>query len=298
MSFVRLFLLLLVVLVAFAANSVIGRIALEDGLIDAASYTAIRLLSGAAMLMVLVALRGGEDVAFERSLLISAKTLGMAVALFAYAALFSFAYLELGAALGALVLFGAVQITMIGWNVMTGSRLTFVEWLGVAVAVAGFVYLVAPTAPGTPEPVETSGFGSMIMMTLSGVAWGAYSLAGRGISDPLGATARNFVVATPLGVLTVVVFFSTLQISPTGLALAILSGAITSGLGYALWYRALPFITPTVAAVLQLTVPLIAAAGGVLFLSEALDWRFAIATVAILGGVGATVLGGARSPTR
>lgn len=288
MSLPALFLLTFVVLVAFAANSVLGRVALEDGLIDAASYTAIRLAAGAAMLAGLFASRSGLIALRTVDL---RNTFGPALALFIYAAFFSFAYLYLGAALGALVLFAAVQITMIGYGIATGTRLGAVEWMGVIVAVGGFIYLVAPGAIGVQGGPH---LGATIMMTISGVAWGAYSIVGRGAADPLGATARNFIVATPLGLATVVVFSSAIAATPLGVVLAIISGAVTSGLGYALWYRVLPHITPTVAAVLQLTVPIIAAFGGILFLGEALGFRFVLASVAILGGVAATVLGGRK----
>ncbi|MEM1364628.1 MAG: DMT family transporter [Pseudomonadota bacterium] len=293
--------LLFIVLVAFAANSVLGRVALEDGLIDAACYTAIRLASGAGMLALLVRLQSGRvggSVDRPRGLVSAASiraSLGTAFALFVYAAFFSFAYLELGAALGALVLFAAVQITMIGHGIATGSRLGPLEWAGVAVAIGGFIYLVAPGIVGLDGGPP---FGATLLMILSGVAWGAYSIAGRGALDPLGATARNFLLATPMGLVIVLVFASSLSVTTAGAVLAIVSGAITSGLGYALWYRALPFITSTVAAVLQLTVPVIAAFGGILFLGEALGWRFAISSIAILGGVAATVLGGKTERAR
>ncbi|MEO0498790.1 MAG: hypothetical protein AAF141_15770 [Pseudomonadota bacterium] len=203
MSLPALAALLVVVLTAFAANSILGRVALEDGLIDAASYTAIRLGSGAVMLVFLVTMRSGPAGLQLASSLKTGRTAGMAVALFAYAALFSFAYLELGAALGALVLFAAVQITMIGHGIASGTRLGPVEWLGVAIAIGGFFYLVAPGAMGV---VGGPDIGATILMTVSGVAWGVYSIVGRGASDPLGDTARNFLLATPLGILTVTLF--------------------------------------------------------------------------------------------
>jgi drug/metabolite transporter (DMT)-like permease len=286
MSPVALFTLLTLIMTAFAANSVLGRLALDSGTIDPASYTTIRIAAGALMLAILVS-RNSSGISLHGKTLNLRPALVTAFCLFAYAVTFSYAYLDLDAGLGALILFAMVQITMIGWGLVTGNRLGPLEWLGFISAMAGFVYLVSPGL-AAPDPFAS------LLMAISGIAWGVYSLRGRGITEPVAATARNFVLATPMAIAVsiVVYFIHGVQIGAYGFALAVISGAITSALGYALWYRALPLISPTVAAVLQLTVPLIAALGGVLFVAEPLTWRFVLSSIAILGGVATVILAG------
>lgn len=281
-----LFLLTALTMIAFAANSVLGRMAIGatgGPLIDPASYSAIRLVSGAAMLMLLVALtarREGGVVRAKRGSWVSA------FALFAYAVAFSFAYVALEAGLGALILFACVQATMIGWSLKEGDRPSLMEWLGLVTAFGAFVWLVSPGL-AAPDPLAAAA------MAISGIAWGIYSLRGRGSPDPLQATAHNFLRSTaflvPLGLIVASVGLP-LRITTAGILLALLSGAITSGLGYALWYRVLRQIGGTRGAIVQLTVPVIATLGGVLFLDEAWTLRLALSSVLILGGVAVAII--------
>lgn len=269
----RIALLTAAALVAFAGNSLLCRLALAGREIDAASFTAIRIASGAIVLAVLAMPRGGGAL--------RAGQWGSAAALFGYAAPFSYAYLELGAGIGALILFGAVQTTMLGVAIARGERPRPLVWLGLAVALGG---LVALAAPGTtaPDPLAAA------LMAGAGIAWGVYSLRGRaGTGDPLVATAGNFLRAAPFAVVLVVAAsaFARLDVSPRGAGFALASGALASGLGYSLWYAALRGLAATEAAVLQLLVPVLAAAGGVVLLGESVSVRLALAAAAILGGV-------------
>jgi drug/metabolite transporter (DMT)-like permease len=277
------FALTVLALLAFAANSVLGRFALASGDIDPASYTGLRLAAGAVVLALLLwtGSRSGERRRGRPG------SWAGAAMLFAYAGAFSFAYLSLDTGTGALVLFGAVQFTIIGASLVRGHRPSGLEWLGMAFAVAGFVYLMLPGATA-PSP---AGF---VMMAASGVAWGFYTLIGRGSRRPLADTAGNFVMSVPLaGVLLAVAVIGglALRIGWFGGLLAIVSGGITSALGYAVWYRVLPSLTPTLAAVVQLLVPVIAALGGVLIVGEAVTLRLAAAGVLILGGVAIATFG-------
>jgi drug/metabolite transporter (DMT)-like permease len=273
--------LTLLALVAFAANSLLTRLALGAHEIDAATFTFLRLLSGAVVLAVLVSvrarsfrsLRGGGALA--------------PLSLFAYAAPFSFAYLRIGAAVGALVLFGVVQLTMLAYGVVRGERPSVVAWVGFGLAVLGFALLTLP-AVRRPDPLGVG------LMALAGVAWAAYTLAGRARPDPLASNARSFLYATPLGLLVVVVAHASVTASTRGIALALISGGVTSGLGYAIWYRALPHLSVLKAAVAQLAVPVIAALGGAVFLDETLGGRFILAACAVLGGVALVLAAKAR----
>jgi drug/metabolite transporter (DMT)-like permease len=205
--------------------------------------------------------------------------LGGPLALFAYAAPFSFAYLRIGAAVGALVLFGVVQLTMIGYGIARGERPTPVMWLGLALATGGLLVLTVP-AVARPDPLGVA------LMAVAGGAWAVYTLVGRGASDPIAAHARSFLWSTPLALLLVALGRAPVHATGVGIALALVSGAITSGLGYAIWYRALPGLTVTQAAVAQLSVPVIAAAGAVLALGETVSARLVLAGIAVLSGVG------------
>ncbi len=257
-------------LACFAANSVLCRLALGTHAIDAAGFTAVRLASGA---LLLVALRAAS----RRDAAPRPDRLSPAL-LFAYAAAFSFAYLDLPAGTGALLLFGSVQATMLLAALRGGERFRAAEGVGLALALAGLAWLVAPGL-AAPSPR-----GSALMVT-AGVAWGLYSIRGRGTADPLTATARNFAWATPLALAVALLAWGRGHASPRGLALAIASGALTSGLGYVTWFAALRGLTAIRAAVVQLAVPALAAMGGVLVLSERLTLRLVVAAVAILGGV-------------
>jgi drug/metabolite transporter (DMT)-like permease len=264
-------------LVGFAANSLLCRSALGAGSIDAASFTAIRLGSGAVVLFAL-ARRGSNAGASAAGSWLSG------VALFAYAAAFSFAYLRLTTATGALVLFATVQATMIGWGVFHGDRPRALEWLGIAIAAGG---LVALTLPGLAAPDPIGG----VLMAAAGIAWGAYSLRGRGASRPLAATADNFVRTLPFAALLLLAIpLAGGRVTAEGAGLAAASGAIASGLGYSLWYAALPHLAPVRAAIVQLAVPVVAAAGGALLLGELVTVRLVGATAAILGGIALALL--------
>jgi drug/metabolite transporter (DMT)-like permease len=265
-------------LIGFAANSLLCRSALGDGAIDAASFTAIRIGSGAIVLVVL-----------SRARYRGHGSWASAAALFAYAAAFSFAYLRLTTATGALVLFASVQVSMIGWGIVRGARPRSIEWLGIAIAAAGLVVLVLPGL-AAPDPLGAA------LMAVSGTAWGVYSLRGRGASRPLASTADNFVRALPLAALLLIAIpiAGDGTLSTTGVVLAVTSGALASGVGYSLWYAALPHLAPTRAAIVQLAVPVFAAAGGAVVLGEVVTTRLVVASLAILGGIALTLLGKQR----
>jgi drug/metabolite transporter (DMT)-like permease len=266
-------------LVAFAFNSILCRMALRGGEADAAGFTAVRLTSGAVALIVIsYFFSKGETLNATRGNWISAFFL------FAYAICFSFAYIGLTAAVGALILFSAVQFTMIAVALFRGERPHRLEWLGLLIAVAGLVYLVFPGLSSPPL------FAS-ILMASAGIAWGFYTLRGKGSNDPLGDTAGNFIRTVPMIVVAAIPFFSRINLSTRGFVLAVLSGAVASGVGYTVWYIALKHHTATRAAVLQLSVPVIAAFGGVLLLSEVMTTRLLIASALILGGIALTIFG-------
>ena len=270
---------------AFAANSLLCRLALGARLIDAATFTSARLVAGALLLAALVAWR-------QRARPWSPFDPWAALALFVYAIAFSYAYLSLSAGTGALVLFGAVQITMIVFGLAVGERLSLAGWCGLALALAGLVYLVAPGLGAPP-------LGAALLMAVAGLAWGIYSLRGRGISDPLRATASNFIWSVPLALLASALLSNQQHVTTQGLALAIASGALASGLGYVIWYAAVRHLAALRAAAVQLSVPVIAAFGGVLLLDEELTGRLGLASVAVLGGIALVLYSrvpGARGP--
>jgi drug/metabolite transporter (DMT)-like permease len=264
-------------LTAFAFNSILCRMALAAGEIDPASFTTVRLVSGAAVLAAL--------------LLASRKTLSVvksgnwfsAFFLFAYAVAFSFAYLGLTTATGALILFGCVQLTMFGVSLYRGVRPGALEWVGLVVAFSGLVYLVLP---GLSAPPLTSA----LLMAAAGITWGGYTLRGKGSENPLADTTGNFIRSVPMVFIVALLFLPNLTASWRGVGLAVLSGAIASGVGYSVWYAALKYHTPTRAAVLQLSVPIITAVLGILLLAETASWRLTTAGVLILGGIGLTLL--------
>ena len=267
-------------LVAFAANSVLCRLALQHHAIDAATFTSLRFASGAAML---VAITGGR-----RSLRPSAGSWPSAVILAVYAIPFALAYVRLSTGTGALILFGTVQATMLIGARRVGEQIRGIQALGIGLAAIGLMYLVWPGL-SAPSPIGA------VLMTTAGVGWGLYSLRGRGAAEPLVQTASNFVRSVPLILCASLVSFSQFHITPTGAALAIASGALASGLGYVAWFAALRGLTAVRASVLQLAVPILAAAGGVIFLAEPIPVRLVVATILVLGGIAlAVVKGGSR----
>lgn len=265
-------------LVCFALNSILCRLALKSGEIDAPSFTVVRLVAGAAALFVVGAILSKKDAGKAQSNWLSAFLL------FAYAICFSFAYLSLTTATGALVLFGSVQLTMIVFALASGERPRALEWLGLIFAFGGLIYLLLPGLEAPPA-------GSAGLMILAGVAWGFYTLRGKGSANPLADTAGNFARSAVFVLLAALPFSARIHLSAKGVWLAILSGAVASGLGYAVWYAALRYHTATRAAVLQLPVPALTALGGVLFLSESVSARLLAASALILGGIGLVIFG-------
>jgi drug/metabolite transporter (DMT)-like permease len=268
-------------MIAFAANSLLCRAALRGGAIDAASFTAIRLASGAAVLLVLARRTAREPSP-------PAGSWPSALALTAYAIAFSIAYLEMGAGTGALILFGSVQITMIAGGVIRGERPAAAQWLGVAIALGGLVAITAPTLHAPPP-------GAAALMAAAGVAWGIYSLRGRGVTRPLAATAGNFLRGVPFAAAIAAIGLAAgAWVTPRGAALAIASGALASGVGYSLWYAAVPSLGATRAAVVQLSVPVIAAAGAIALLAEPLTATLAGGGAAVVGGLALALVAGTR----
>ncbi|MFI5444994.1 DMT family transporter [Polaromonas sp. UC242_47] len=289
MSRLRLVILVVLAMVAFAGNSLLCRMALKHTPIDPASFTAMRLLSGACMLCCVVWLRQGKASSARAASPDGGNWLS-ACALFVYAAGFSYAYVSMSAATGALLLFGTVQATMVGYGVWQGERLQRWQLVGFSLAVAG---LVALMLPGLAAP---SLLGSVSMMS-AGAAWGIYSLRGKGAGDPTRVTAGNFLRTLPMALVLSLLMIQHLSPDVAGLALAVLSGALASGLGYALWYQALPVLPATQAASVQLSVPVLAALGGIVFIGEALSWPTVLASVTILGGIALVILNKKQPPT-
>jgi len=275
----KIILLTALAMVAFAANSILARLALATAGAEPATYTGIRLTAGALTLGLLLLLR-------DRRLTVAGSWAG-AASLFAYAILFSVAYVLLGAGTGALILFASVQIGILGWAIYKGDRPGLLEGLGLLVALAGLAYLVSPglVAPSPPGAVLMAG---------AGLGWAAYTLIGRGSASPVADTAGNFIRTLPAAIVLILVGLLLQAPSPLATAYALASGAIASGLGYIVWYAVLPSLSRTRAAIVQLTVPAIAAAGGVLLIGEPLTLRLAVSTVLILGGVAVALLAGDR----
>jgi drug/metabolite transporter (DMT)-like permease len=271
----RGFILTLVAMTAFAGNSLLCRLALKQTTIDAASFTLVRIISGAIALWLIVNMRKGTWR--------KAGSWPSALALFAYAAAFSFAYISLSAGTGALLLFGAVQATMIIWGLRKGERLRMRQCVGLAFALGGLVVLLFPGLSAPPV-------GGAMLMLGAGVAWGIYSLRGKNAGDPASATAGNFLRAVPLAAVLSIALLPWARLDSAGIGYAILSGAIASGVGYAIWYTALPGLKAATAATVQLSVPVLAAAGGIIFLGESITLRFLLATVAVLGGIALVVI--------
>lgn len=264
--------LIIIALLAFAGNSVLCRLALGENAIDAASFTAIRLLSGAIFLLLLVYFKDNKRINFKQS------SWSSAISLFLYAATFSFAYISLDTGTGALILFGFVQLTMIIYSFLQGKKLILVEWFGLVIAFSGLLILLLP---GASAPSLT-GF---TLMATSGIAWAVYTIKGKGSKTPLQDTATNFAKTLPVVVIMVLMTIQHADLSYRGVLLAIISGAITSGLGYAIWYAVLKKITVIQASTSQLLVPIIASIFGVLFANEVVTSKLLIASLLILGGI-------------
>ena len=275
MSYARAIALTSLAMIAFAGNSILCRLALKDTSIDAASFTTIRLLSGAVMLWLLARR--------SRGTLTGRGTWLSAFALFFYAAGFSFAYVSLPAATGALLLFGAVQATMIGRGIWAGERLRQPQLVGLILALAGLAGLLLPGLTAPPL------YGSILMLG-AGAAWGVYSLRGKGAGDPARVTGGNFLRAVPIAAGLSAITYQGASPDSAGLLYAVLSGALASGIGYAIWYTALPALKATNAATVQLSVPVIAALGGIIFLGETVTLRLVLASIAILGGIALVIL--------
>lgn len=262
-------------MLAFAGNSLLCRLALKNTGIDAASFTSIRLISAAVALWLLVRLSSNAPS--------GGGNWPSAFALFAYAAGFSFAYVNLTAATGALLLFGAVQTTMISYGMWRGERLLSLQWLGLVLALGGLVGL---TFLGLSAPPLVSS----LLMIGAGVAWGIYSLRGKGVGDPTMVTAGNFLRTVPITVALSLLMMRHITLDNAGIWYAIMSGALTSGIGYAIWYKALPALKATQAATVQLSVPAIAAMGGIILLDEPISLRLILASIAIISGIALVIL--------
>ncbi len=275
MSRARIAALTALTMVAFAGNSLLCRLALKHSGIDAASFTTIRLVSGAATLWLVVRLSRGTNAGKGNWL--------SAAALFAYAAGFSFAYMSLSAGTGALLLFGSVQATMISHGIWKGERLLRLQVAGLVLALGGLIGLMLPGLAAPPL------FGSVLMLG-AGIAWGIYSLRGRGAGDPTRVTAGNFLRAIPITVALSVLMQDGINVDSQGFMYAVMSGALASGIGYSIWYSALPHLRATSAATVQLSVPVIAAVGGIIFLGESITLRLVLASLAILGGIALVIL--------
>ncbi|MDR5779499.1 DMT family transporter [Caballeronia sp. LZ065] len=268
-------------MLAFAGNSLLCRLALKGTQIDAATFTLVRIASAALLLAAILMARGRDPLAKAAR----AGSWVSALALIVYAATFSYAYVWLPAGTGALLLFGAVQATMIGYGLTKGERLAPAQWLGLSLALAGLVWLVLPGL-AAPDPWSSA------LMIAAGIGWGVYSLRGRGRADPVAATAGNFLRALPFAVAVSIAALALLhaRFDAAGVSYAIASGALTSGLGYVIWYAALKGLKPATAATVQLSVPVITAAGGVLLLGETLGARLVMSSIAILGGIALVVM--------
>ena len=280
----KLFAITALTMVAFAANSVLNRLALTDHDIGPWSFTAIRFISGAIILAIIA----------QPKLAYKAGNWRSASALFLYGSLFSFAYLMLSAGTGALILFAAVQITMIAGGLLAGERLRAIQWAGTIIAVLGLIYLMSPS-------LETPPLIGALMMMGAGIGWGLYSLRGKSAGDPVAKTGGNFIRTALICLIISPLVFMLLpetEMTTKGVLLALTSGVVTSGLGYVIWYMALKDLTAIRAGIAQLTVPVIAAIGGMIFISEPMTWRFTITALVILGGVGAVSYTHLTLPTK
>ncbi|HWX17854.1 MAG TPA: DMT family transporter [Chthoniobacterales bacterium] len=301
----QIFILTLVAMIAFAGNSLLCRLALKQTSIDAASFTFIRIFSGATALWLIIRIRrrlmddrtasplverspNSSPPVTRHSSPLQAGNWPSALALFAYAAAFSFAYNSLSAGTGALLLFGAVQATMIVWGLRKGERLHAIQIVGLVVALSGLVVLLFPGLSAPP-------LSQSILMLGAGVAWGVYSLRGKGERNPASATAGNFLRAVPFAAVVSLISLPSVSLDRAGMGYAVLSGAIASGLGYVIWYTALSGLRATTAATVQLSVPVLAATGGILLLGELITFRYFVASIAVLGGIALVALEKSRA---
>ena len=259
-------------LIAFAGNSILCRLALGENRLDAASFTIIRLLSGIVMLSIL-----SQSLSQQKNTKSKINWLS-SFALFLYAVAFSYAYLSLDTATGALILFGTVQITTILASLALGNRLRFLEWVGIAISCSGFVYLVLPS-------VTTPSFKGLMLMTLSGIAWAIYTIRGKSSQKPINDSATNFLYTLPFVIALLIIEFQNTNLSQQGIILAVLSGALASGVGYTAWYMAVRNLATVQTSIVQLLVPILAATGGVLFAGEMVSLRLVVSSMMILGGV-------------
>ncbi len=258
-------------MIAFAANSLLTRLALDTSLIDATSFLCIRVISAAIMLWLIIFIRNKRPT-FQK------PNFKMALALFVYGVGFSYAYISLQTGTGALILFGSVQITMFAIALIEQEKFSYLAWLGLFMALGGLIYLVAPGATA-PEPR------SAILMTIAGIAWGGFSALGRGTKDPLLDNAQSFILCCPLVILVYLYAWPSSDIKLAGILLALASGALASALGYVIWYSALPYLRAGQAATVQLSVPIIAAIGGVIFIAEPITMRLVFASLLTLCGI-------------
>ena len=273
----RILLFSMASVIAFASNSIICRLALREDTIDAGSFTVIRLVSGAVALWLILIISGYRKKTEYQGSWTSASML------FLYAIAFSFAYIELDAGVGALIMFGAVQVTMLLTGLVQGERSDLLQWGGMIAAFSGLVYLVSPGLTAPP-------FLSSALMLIAGVSWGVYSLRGRGNNNPIAVTTDNFIRTIPFAFIVAVALFPQIQLTTEGFLWAVLSGAVTSGIGYIIWYTALRGLTRTRASVIQLSVPVIAAIGGVILLSEDITLRLVLSAILTLGGIAIVIL--------
>jgi drug/metabolite transporter (DMT)-like permease len=259
-------------LIAFAANSILCKLALKNNEIDATTFTLIRLISGAAVLYILLNFNKKSSASINKGSWLSG------VMLFLYAITFSFAYITLDTGTGALILFGTVQITIISHSIFSGNKLNISEWLGVLISFIGFVYLMLPSA-------SSPAIDGFLLMAIAGISWGIYTIKGKKCKTPLIDTTFNFLKASPLIIFVFLLNYKSIHYSIKGLSLALISGVITSGIGYTIWYMAIRNLTAVQTAVVQLLVPVLAAFGGVLFISEVISMRLAMSSTLILGGI-------------
>lgn len=280
----KLALLTSLTMMAFAANSVLTRMAVEGGHIDPSGFALVRVLTGAVVLGMVVSLRGGGLPLFRRNRLPGAVSLAV------YMIGFSLAYLTLDAGLGALILFGVVQISMFAHGAWRGAAPTGRQVAGASVAFAGLLLALWPGPGGQAEPIGAA------LMVAAGMGWAAYTIAGRGSADPLAATTANFILCLPI--LLVLLVGAGLRFSPIGVALAMVCGGLTSGLGYALWYSILPRFDQSTAAIVQLSVPVLAILAGALLLGETIGWIVGLAAVLVVGGIGWAVSAGSAQAGR
>ncbi len=286
-SLLKTCLLTVLAIIAFAANSVLSRLALAEEAIDAASFTAVRLITGALVLLIIVSVKSlshGQSINLLKVVKPVSGSWFASIMLFIYAVTFSYAYITMDTGTGALILFGSVQLTMIAISLLFGTRLYLAEWVGVLMAFSGLIYLVLPD-------VSSPSFNGFILMTLSGVAWGVYTLKGRHSQAPILDTAYNFARTLPLVLVLIIVAFDSLHFTYQGIILAAIAGGLTSAIGYSIWYIALKGLSATQAAVIQLSVPIIAAIGGVIFVAEPITYRLVISSLVVLGGILTVVIG-------